>query len=174
MAASGDGTLTVSYEANGKDCNGNGIEDSIDIAEGKSSDCNSNGVPDECDLANGLSGDCDGGPSGVKSAGQYLIDTWCFGCHGDDGGGGKGYPGPSLRDKRRTELWTMLRTPTDHPGGSQTNSPSRILPTLKPSWPTGVPMVDRTRFSTSASRSRTATAMETVTAVKSKPARRPT
>ena len=118
QGASGDGTLTVSYEANGKDCNGNGIEDSIDIAEGKSSDCNSNGVPDECDLANGLSGDCDGGPSGVKSAGQYLIDTWCFGCHGDDGGGGKGYPGPSLRDKRRTELWTMLRTPTDHPGGS--------------------------------------------------------
>ena len=118
QGSTGDGTLTVSYASSGKDCNGNGIEDSIDIAEGKSSDCNGNGVPDECDLADGVSGDCDGGPTGVKSAGQSLIDTWCFGCHGDDGGGGKGYPGPSLRDKRRTDLWTMLRTPTDHPGGS--------------------------------------------------------
>lgn len=32
----------------GLDCNGNGIEDSIDIATGFSSDANLDGVPDEC------------------------------------------------------------------------------------------------------------------------------
>jgi hypothetical protein len=31
------------------DCNGNGIEDSIDIATGASTDLDMNGVPDECD-----------------------------------------------------------------------------------------------------------------------------
>ena len=30
------------------DCNGNGIEDAIDIASGASSDGNHDGVPDEC------------------------------------------------------------------------------------------------------------------------------
>jgi hypothetical protein len=31
------------------DCNGNGIADSIDIAQGTSQDCNTNQVPDECE-----------------------------------------------------------------------------------------------------------------------------
>ncbi len=39
------------------DCNGNGVDDAIDIIEGASSDCDGNGVPDECELA---AGDCDG------------------------------------------------------------------------------------------------------------------
>ena len=30
------------------DCNGNGIEDAFDIANGTSSDLDSDGVPDEC------------------------------------------------------------------------------------------------------------------------------
>lgn len=34
----------------GADCNGNGIDDAQDIAEGTSTDCNQNGVPDECDV----------------------------------------------------------------------------------------------------------------------------
>ncbi len=33
-----------------RDCNGNGIEDSTDIASGFSNDCNGNGRPDECDV----------------------------------------------------------------------------------------------------------------------------
>ena len=33
------------------DCNGNGIDDFQDIANGTSSDCNNNGIPDECDVA---------------------------------------------------------------------------------------------------------------------------
>ncbi len=40
------------------DCNGNGIEDTVDINEGTSQDCNGNGVPDECDIASGTSMDC--------------------------------------------------------------------------------------------------------------------
>ncbi len=34
-----------------RDCNGNGIEDAIDIATGVSSDANLDGVPDECQEA---------------------------------------------------------------------------------------------------------------------------
>ena len=33
------------------DCNGNGIDDATDIANGTSEDCNGNGIPDECDVA---------------------------------------------------------------------------------------------------------------------------
>jgi hypothetical protein len=32
------------------DCNRNGIEDSVEIANGMSSDCNTNQIPDECEL----------------------------------------------------------------------------------------------------------------------------
>jgi len=31
------------------DCNGNGVEDSVDIAQGSSSDANNNGIPDDCE-----------------------------------------------------------------------------------------------------------------------------
>jgi hypothetical protein len=41
------------------DCNGNGVSDTQDIAQGSSLDCNANGVPDECDLASGSSFDID-------------------------------------------------------------------------------------------------------------------
>src|SRR5690606_19747158 len=36
------------------DCNRNGIEDALDIAEGTSIDCNGNDVPDECDVATSI------------------------------------------------------------------------------------------------------------------------
>ncbi|MEE9128418.1 MAG: M12 family metallo-peptidase [Phycisphaerales bacterium] len=36
-----------------EDCNGNGIDDTIDINEGDSADANNNGVPDECEDCNG-------------------------------------------------------------------------------------------------------------------------
>ncbi len=32
-----------------QDCNGNGVPDDCDIADGTSEDCNVNGVPDECE-----------------------------------------------------------------------------------------------------------------------------
>ncbi len=39
------------------DCNGNGVDDAVDISSGTSLDCNGNGVPDECDLSSGTSQD---------------------------------------------------------------------------------------------------------------------
>ena len=35
------------------DCNGNDIDDAIDINDGVAQDCNGNGIPDACDIANG-------------------------------------------------------------------------------------------------------------------------
>jgi hypothetical protein len=42
------------------DCNGNGVPDDQDIANGTSMDCNENGRPDECDLLYGTSPDING------------------------------------------------------------------------------------------------------------------
>jgi len=41
------------------DCNGNGVSDACEIADGVLADCNQNGVPDECDLSAGSSHDLD-------------------------------------------------------------------------------------------------------------------
>jgi len=52
-------SLTIDGPACAPDCNGNGVPDAQDIANGTSNDDNSNGVPDECEM---LAGDlnCDG------------------------------------------------------------------------------------------------------------------
>jgi hypothetical protein len=42
------------------DCNGNGVPDDQDIADGTSMDCNENGRPDECDILYGTSPDVNG------------------------------------------------------------------------------------------------------------------
>ena len=42
------------------DCNGNGVADSVDIANGTSFDCNGNSLPDECDITSGFAADCNG------------------------------------------------------------------------------------------------------------------
>jgi hypothetical protein len=42
------------------DCNANGIDDEIDIADGASTDCNRNGIPDGCEIAAGTLQDSDG------------------------------------------------------------------------------------------------------------------
>ncbi len=39
------------------DCNGNGVNDALDISRGTSQDCNSSGIPDECELEDN---DCNG------------------------------------------------------------------------------------------------------------------
>jgi len=44
----------------GFDCNGNGLDDALDIAQGTEFDCNGNGFPDRCDIADGISLDADG------------------------------------------------------------------------------------------------------------------
>ncbi len=60
----GDGLNDFSELADGSelDCNANGILDSCDIADATSEDCNNNGVPDECEDdtdADGTIDDCD-------------------------------------------------------------------------------------------------------------------
>ncbi|MFT7679568.1 MAG: hypothetical protein ACI8QC_003572, partial [Planctomycetota bacterium] len=52
----------LAYPAGITDCNGNGVEDADDIANGTSLDCNSNGIPDECEPdcdADGIPDDCE-------------------------------------------------------------------------------------------------------------------
>jgi hypothetical protein len=49
------------------DCNQNGVDDAIDIADGTSLDCNATGVPDECETC--IGGDFDG--SGVVDLADY-------------------------------------------------------------------------------------------------------
>jgi len=58
----GNGVLDSCEIANGsqQDCNGNGRLDSCDLASGTSIDCNGNGVPDSCDIASGAAADCNG------------------------------------------------------------------------------------------------------------------
>ncbi len=41
---------TVSFARSGDDCNGNGVPDDLDIAQGTSQDCDGDGIPDECAL----------------------------------------------------------------------------------------------------------------------------
>lgn len=65
--------LQTTQQVHEEDCNGNGIPDSQDIANGTSDDCNNNGIPDECendcncngiddalDITAGTSRDCNG------------------------------------------------------------------------------------------------------------------
>lgn len=63
------------------DCNGNGIEDSVDIATGASEDDNRNGIPDECELdaSRRPSRDRHGhelGWAGPASARRSLLRAW--------------------------------------------------------------------------------------------------
>ncbi|MFQ5491173.1 MAG: hypothetical protein ACE5GE_10660, partial [Phycisphaerae bacterium] len=43
--------LSVDTLAQGQDCNTNGQDDALDLADSSSPDCNTNNVPDECELA---------------------------------------------------------------------------------------------------------------------------
>ncbi len=101
------------------DCDGNGVDDTIDLLENPELDCNSNGVLDSCDIASGSSSDFAGGPVGNIAAGESLLGMNCSGCHGVDGAGGSGLPGPNLRNRTRDFIWNRLLPPTDHPGGAR-------------------------------------------------------
>lgn len=63
-----------------QDCNGNGIDDIIDICTGFSLDCNNNGIPDECEPdcdGNGIPDECDiiDDPANRDCNGNGLLDT---------------------------------------------------------------------------------------------------
>ncbi|MFM1805721.1 MAG: hypothetical protein RL136_2600, partial [Planctomycetota bacterium] len=57
----GNGVCDADEIADGTvlDCNGNGFPDTCDISGGTEGDCNSNGIPDSCDIADGSSSDVD-------------------------------------------------------------------------------------------------------------------
>ncbi len=70
-----------------QDCNGNGIPDDEDIANGTSEDCNDNGVPDECEdfATHTLDGDFDGAISVYAADVDGDGDLDILGAaHGDD------------------------------------------------------------------------------------------
>ncbi|MFN7019786.1 MAG: PQQ-dependent sugar dehydrogenase [Phycisphaerales bacterium] len=107
------------------DCNGNGIDDALDISNATSQDCNNNGVPDECDIEAAFQAsitagnpnlriDLDGGPIGNRDAGEMFIATNCFGCHGLQGLGGTG---PNIRNESRIDIRKRLYLEVPHPGG---------------------------------------------------------
>ncbi|MDG2201170.1 MAG: hypothetical protein P8K80_08325 [Phycisphaerales bacterium] len=59
--ATNSGAVYV-YDLPISDCNGNGIDDVTDLADGTSVDCNANSVPDECESdcnGNGIADECD-------------------------------------------------------------------------------------------------------------------
>lgn len=51
--------LACSHLPGAADCNGNGVADAEDVADGTSRDCNDNGIPDECDPRHDFDGDGD-------------------------------------------------------------------------------------------------------------------
>jgi hypothetical protein len=66
ILAEGANAITVGLEAPDievaplTDCDGNGIDDAVELADGTASDCNSNGLIDECEVADGIADDCNG------------------------------------------------------------------------------------------------------------------
>ncbi len=70
------------------DCNGNGIDDAVDIADGAEGDCNANSIPDSCDIAagvlldannNGIPDDCETCYADCNADGEVnTVDVLCF------------------------------------------------------------------------------------------------
>ncbi|MBI4717751.1 MAG: S8 family serine peptidase [Planctomycetes bacterium] len=79
-------TVTISYSA-GRDCNGNSVPDTCDIASGSSSDCQPNDIPDECEPDcnnNGSADDCDiAGGSSLDCQPNGLPDECEPDCNGN-------------------------------------------------------------------------------------------
>lgn len=107
------------YSGNIPDCNGNGVDDAVDIAMGTSQDCNGDDVPDECNIAAGDLDDCAGGVLGDYDDGETFFTDSCIGCHGVAGLGGTG---PNLRNVSRTTIKARLTFQIFHPGGQFLNA----------------------------------------------------
>ncbi len=56
-------TTASAFAGDAVDCNGNGIDDAIDIATGTSADCQNDGAPDECQIAGPVFYSYDSGPT---------------------------------------------------------------------------------------------------------------
>lgn len=77
--------LAPSPLANAQDCNGNGVDDAIDLVLGTSLDCNQNGLPDECDTCSGdiTLIDFEGFAELTPIGAQYASEGVTFGLLGD-------------------------------------------------------------------------------------------
>ncbi len=58
-----------------EDCNGNGVADACDVANGTSLDCNTDVVPDECDITSGASTDTNG--NGIPDECEEIGTKYC-------------------------------------------------------------------------------------------------
>lgn len=75
-----------------QDCNGNGIEDALDLQSGVAADCDGNGIPDECESDGDGDGDgvpdgcdqCVGGDDRVDADGDGVPDACDICSAGDD------------------------------------------------------------------------------------------
>jgi len=81
------------------DCNGNGIDDALDLSSGTSRDCDVNAVPDECDIGEGRAEDCNrnGVPDGCDIASGSSADLDADGAP-DECEGGLAIPGDANGD----------------------------------------------------------------------------
>ena len=90
-----DGFIALSIVVN--DCNGNGIDDHVDILLGYAEDCNENDVPDDCDIADETSNDVNenGIPDECEDCDENEIpdyldlqncdgSPWCSDCNYND------------------------------------------------------------------------------------------
>ncbi|HVY72145.1 MAG TPA: hypothetical protein VHH73_19590, partial [Verrucomicrobiae bacterium] len=57
------------------DCNGNGIPDAVEIANGSAADCNHNGIPDSCEIAGGAVADAN--HNGIPDSCEAAVDDDC-------------------------------------------------------------------------------------------------
>ncbi len=71
----GYGILDAAQSAS-NDCDDDGIDDDVEIANGTLKDCNGNGIPDACEITLGLVPDVDGNgvPDGCACAADYNAD----------------------------------------------------------------------------------------------------
>ncbi len=67
------GRVDMGVDESPADCDGNGVADHVEIADGALADCNGNLVPDDCDLASGASEDSDS--SGVLDECECAFDV---------------------------------------------------------------------------------------------------
>lgn len=56
------------------DCDGDGVLDVIEIAQGTASDCNGNGIDDACDISSGFETDCDS--NGIPDSCEYTTELF--------------------------------------------------------------------------------------------------
>jgi hypothetical protein len=81
FAATFNGEQDVYYMRLGdRDCNRNGIADTLDLASGTLHDCNGNGIPDECELAAGVPVPCACYANCDGSTAAPVLNMADFGC----------------------------------------------------------------------------------------------